>query len=389
MQLPTFLSYFFVLPVAALLGLVFIHGQCRAIARNTFLEAIRQPIFVVLILVGSLLIILAPFVASYSMEPGSGDNRMLVDLDLSNLFILGMILAAFTATGVVASEMESRTALTIVSKPVPRPFFILGKFAGVCGAIAIALYILLIVVLFTIRHKVLQNASDHLDGPVILFGLGGALAALLLAAAANYLYKRVFTSNFTLLLAGLLTLAFLLIMVTAPDWTFQSPLHDWQDHESQMLQITIGTLLIAQGVFIITALAVACSTRMSQVMTLMTCLIVLLLGLTAGRISHEVNAALGITDTSSAFQSISIIADSDETGVRKALFIMGKMLYLAAPNFQFHSPSEAISKGSSLIHDTEGNVSFTYLASVTTYTTCYTAALLALGIALFQKREVS
>lgn len=389
MSLATLLSFLFVVPVAAMLAFIFAHGQCRAITRNTFLEAIRQPIFVVLILVGALMIILNPFLAAYSMDPGSGDNAMLVDLDLSTLFIVGVILAAFTATGVVASEMESHTALTVVSKPVPRAVFILGKFAGVCGAIAVAIYILTLVVLFTIRHKVMQNASDQLDGPVIILGGGGALAALFLAAAANYLYKRVFTSTFTILLAAVLTLALLLIMVIAPQWTFQSPLHDWLDHDSQMLQIAIGSALIAQGVFIITALAVACSTRMSQVMTLMACLIVLVLGLTVGRIANDVNAALGITQNASTFQSISIIAGSEETFVRKALFILGKLLYLAAPNFQFHSPSEAISKGSSLVHDADGNFSLSYLALVSTYTTCYTAALLGLGVALFQKREVS
>lgn len=375
---------------AVVVVLLAVSTQLRAITRNTFLEAIRQPIFVVLILAGALLMVLNPSLAAYTMDPGEGDNRMLIDLGLGTLFFAGMFLAAFTATGVVAAEMESRTALTVVSKPVPRPIFILGKFIGVAGAIAVANYILVLVMLFTIRHKVLQNASDQLDGPVILFAVGAGLAALALAATANYLYQRVFMSTFTGLLAALLTLAFLFVMLIAPDWSFQSPLHDWRDHDYQLVQIAIAGGLITLGVFVMTAVAVAFSTRMSQVMTLMACLIVFILGMSSGSISHLVNATLGISDQdTTALQSIGVIAGSGETLLRKAMFIAGKALYILAPNFQFHWPADAVTQESSLIHDQNGDFSLSYLAAVTGYTAAYILALLGLGVVLFQKREVN
>lgn len=363
--------------------------QLLTITRNTFLEAIRQPIFVVLILVGAIFMVICPFLAAYSMDPGEGDNRMLVDLQMGNLFLIGMFLAAFTATGVVAAEMESRTALTVVSKPVPRPVFIVGKFLGVAGALAVANYILLITVLFTIRHRVLQNASDQLDGPVLTFAVGGLFVAFFVAAAANYLYNRVFTSTFTALLAGILTLSLIMVSLIGPDWSFQSPLHDWQDHDNQMFEIAIGAVLMLQGVLVLTAVAVAFSTRLSQVMTLMVCLVVLAIGLFTGKISQSVDAAMGIPEAASVWESLSIIAGSDNSFARKALYIAGKSLYLVAPNFQFHWPTDAITQGNSLIEDQDGRFSLSYLTGVTAYTTAYIAALLALGVALFQKREVA
>ncbi|MEM9416179.1 MAG: ABC transporter permease subunit [Planctomycetota bacterium] len=363
--------------------------QFFAISRNTFLEAVRQPIFVVLILVGTLLMLLNPFFAAYSMEPGEGDNRMLVDLGLGTLFLAGMFLAAFTATGVVASEMESRTALTVVSKPVPRPIFILGKFVGVAGAIASALYILLLVLLLTVRHRVMQNASDQLDGPVIVFSILAVVGALAIAAAANYLYRRVFTSMFTGMLAGLLTVAFLFVLMVAPDWSFQPLMHDLAERDYQMVQIMIAGFLIAQGVMLLAAIAVALSTRLSQVATLLACLVVLVLGLVAGAISQHINQRLNLDPLAPTFQTIQPILNSGEPFLQKALYLAGKALYAILPNFQFHWPSDAISLESSLIHDEHGEFSLSYLSAISLYTAAYTTAILALGVALFQKREVN
>ncbi|MFI4862341.1 MAG: ABC transporter permease [Phycisphaerales bacterium JB063] len=363
--------------------------QFFAISRNTFLEAIRQPIFVVLILVGALAMVINPFLAAYTMDPGEGDNRMLIDLGLGTLFLAGMFLAAFTATGVVASEMESRTALTVVSKPVPRPVFVVGKFLGVAGAITVALYILAIVLLFTIRHKVLQNASDHLDGPVLTFSLLALFGALAIAAAANYLYRRVFTSMFTGLLAVLLTLAYAVVLMVSPEWSFQSPIHDLAEHDYQIVEIMIASFLIGQGVLVLTAIAVAFSTRFSQVATLLACLVILVLGLGAGAISQLINQRLGIDAQAGTLQSLSPILSSSEPLLQKTLYLAGKALYVVTPNFQFHWPSDAVSLESSLIHDENGNFSTSYIRDVSLYTFAYITALLALGVILFQKREVS
>ena len=73
-----------------------------ALARNAFIESIRQPVQAVLICVGLLALVLNVNLAGYTLED---DNKLLVDLGLSTLFLLGLLMAAFTATSVLAKEI--------------------------------------------------------------------------------------------------------------------------------------------------------------------------------------------------------------------------------------------------------------------------------------------
>jgi ABC-type transport system involved in multi-copper enzyme maturation permease subunit len=328
--------------------------------------------------------------SAYSMEPGAGDNKMLVDLGLGTIFFVGVFLAAFTATGVVNQEMESKTALTVVSKPVPRPVFIVGKFLGVSGAISIAAYLLLLVFMFTLRHRVLQNASDDLDWPVILFGVGAVLLALGIAGSANYLYNKVFTSTLTYALLITVTLAFGLVTLIDKHWDFQSPLTDFVADNNRIAQVAVGGVLMLQGLLILTAVAVAFSTRFSQVVTLVICIgVVMPVGMMSGALSQLVNNAVGIEAGAPLWTSVQTVWEADLPGVRKSAYLAAKAIYIVAPNFQYHWPADAITQGNSLTHDAEGELSLGYLGLVTAYSATYIAAVLALAVVLFQKREVS
>jgi len=178
--------------------------QVLTIGRNTYTESIRQPVFVVLIMASSLLLLLSPSLAAYTLDD---DNKMMIDMGLSTLFLTGLLLAAFTATGVLSAEVENKTVLTVVSKPVSRPLFVLGKFVGVAGAIAVAYWTLSSVFLLLVRHRVMQTASDPFDGPVIVFGLLAGLTALLVATLGNYFYQWVFTSSFVTSAVALMSFA--------------------------------------------------------------------------------------------------------------------------------------------------------------------------------------
>ncbi|MBX2852769.1 MAG: hypothetical protein KTR15_13625 [Phycisphaeraceae bacterium] len=364
--------------------------QLLSITRVTFVEAIRQPIFVVLLLLGTLLMVLNPSVAGYSMEPGAGDNKMLVDLGLGTVFLVGVFLAAFTATGVIHQELTNKTALTIVSKPVPRPVFILGKYIGVSGAILVAGYLLMLVFMLTLRHRVLQNKSDPIDWPVMLCGVGAVLGALGLAAAANYLYKKVFTSTFIYALLLMLTGAFCLVLLVDKDWHLQSPLTDFAADHGRIGQVAVGGLFLMQGLLILSAFAVALSTRFSQVVTLVICLgVVMPIGLMSGALNQLVNTATGIEAGAGLIESVRAVWGTETPVARQAAYLLAKAVYVVAPNFQFHWPADAITQGNSLVHDADGNFSLSYLGMVSAYTLAYITAVLGLGAALFQSKEVS
>lgn len=331
--------------------------QLLTIARNTFIESLRQPIYVVLLITAMLTLILGTMWTAYTLDD---DNKMLIDTGLSMLFLAGLLLSAFTATGVLSREIERKTVLTVVSKPVPRPVFVVGKYLGVAGAIGVAYWILAVEFLFTVRHQVMQTASDPFDGPVLLLGTLAAGAALTLAAWGNFFYRWVFNSTFILALAVSSTLALLGVLVVSKEWSFQPPTHDLN------VQLLYGLVLVFEAVLVLTAVAVAASTRLGQVMTLVVATGVFLLGLVSngvfGTIVHDfpVGTATGPLDA-----------------VGRSL---AWLLYAVTPNLQFLWPADAIVNGNDFTPQ--------YLLTVSGYAALYIAAVLALAVALFQTREV-
>ena len=362
--------------------------QTLTIARNTFTESIRQPIFTVLTLVAAVALVLNVSLAAYSMETGEGDKKLLVDMGLMNVFITGVLLAAFSATGVLSAEIEKRTVLTVVSKPVGRPTFVIGKYLGVAAAILLAYWTLSLVFMATYRHGVMSTASDRFDMPVIVLFVGGALVALVVAAGANYLYNRVFTSAFIKALAVAETVAFLGILVIGKGWTLQGPLTEFADHGGELTEVAVGLVLIFEAVLILTAVAIAVSTRTGQIVTLLICFGVFALGLISNSLSGWVNEKLALPTELGVFTSVAAILGANATLLEKGTYLLAKAVYLVTPNLQFLWPADAITQGHSLVHDADGNFSLTVIALVSSYAGLYVVVVLGLAVALFQRREV-
>ncbi|MEM8737962.1 MAG: hypothetical protein AAGG38_05715 [Planctomycetota bacterium] len=362
--------------------------QLLTISRNTLTESIRQPIYTVLTLVAALGLCLNPMLAAYSMETGGGDRKLLVDMGLSMLFVTGMLLAAFSATGVLSREIEEKTVLTVVSKPVNRPVFVLGKFLGVAAAIFIAYWILALLYLGTYRHGVMSTARDGFDTPVIFLNLAAGLVALGVATVGNYLYNWVFTSTFIKTLAVTISLAFLGVLLLGKGWTPQSPLHEFTINRGEFGQIAVGLFMIFQAVLILTAVAVAVSTRLGQIMTLLICISTFFLGAITSSLSGKVNERLALPAELDTFQSLLAVLGANLEPATKAAFVAAKVLYLVVPNLQFLWPADAITQGHSLIHDEDGRFTLAVLGLTSSYAALYITVVLALAVVLFQRREV-
>jgi len=330
--------------------------QLLAITRNTFIESTRQPIYVVMLLLTTVLLVLNTSLAAYTM---SDDNKILIDMGLSTLFLAGLLLAAFTATGVLSAEVENRTALTVVSKPVPRPLFVLGKYVGVASALALAYWTLMLIFLLTVRHKVMQRASDDFDVPVIIFGPMALMLALIGAALVNYFYRSVFTSSFVFSFAVLVTVAFGLVLVIDKNWQFQSIMTDLNP------QLLVALLLVFEAVLILTAVAITCSTQLGQVMTLVICSLTFLLGL----ISHYFST-----------QADSWIQNVGHSFVHQLLYWLVKVSCFLVPNLQYLWQADALSQGHA--------ITLHHVLFLSGYSLCYIGAILSLAITLFQTREV-
>ncbi len=249
------------------------------IARNAFIESVRQPVFFVMLMVAAVLQILNTWISGFTMGrtkvPGevTGDDKMMFDVSLATVFVCGIILAAFIATATVSREIENKTILTVVSKPVQRTSVILGKYLGVAGAMLLAGGVMIAFLLLGIRHGVLTTAADNPDLPVIFFGLGAIALSMIIAGAGNYMYGWSFGQTVTLLLLPLIWIAYLGVLLVNEDWELQRLSTDIKP------QIMLACFILLVALLVMTAVATAASTRLGQVMTIVVCAVIFLSGL--------------------------------------------------------------------------------------------------------------
>jgi len=131
--------------------------KVAAIAQTTAKEGVSQPLFYVLLAIGVFALIVFPFV---SYNTFGEDVKMLKAEGLTLIKVLAIVLALWTASVSVAEEIEGRTALTLLSKPVGRRQLILGKFLGILVPVAILFVVLGVVFLATVSFKVVYDARE-------------------------------------------------------------------------------------------------------------------------------------------------------------------------------------------------------------------------------------
>jgi len=102
-------------------------GRILTIAGNAFREAVRDRVLYNLVLFVLLLTGVAVFIGELS---GGQERKIIVDLGLSATLLFGAFIAIFVGVGLVYKEIERRTLYAILSKPVGRGEFLLGKYLG-------------------------------------------------------------------------------------------------------------------------------------------------------------------------------------------------------------------------------------------------------------------
>src|SRR6516225_425681 len=109
------------------------------IALATAKETIRQPAFFVMAVFAGALLIGTIFVPYFTFGE---EIKMYKDTGLTTISFFCMVLALLTASSTVAEEIEGKTAITLLSKPINRRQFMIGKFMGIELGV-LTLYILL------------------------------------------------------------------------------------------------------------------------------------------------------------------------------------------------------------------------------------------------------
>lgn len=317
------------------------------VALNTFVETVRQPLYGVILLTTAILLVLNVSLAAFTL---GDDDKLLLDLGLSTLLLSGLFLSAFSAAGVLSREIENKTVLTVISKPVSRPIFLLGKFAGLIVGLGLAYYLATLAFFLTVRHGVLQNSSDPWDQPVLVFGFGSIVLAGLVGAVLNFFYDKDFPTTMLAIVTPLLTLCMFLVAKFGKSW-------EVIPFGSEFVggQVVLAAFLVWLAVMVTAAVALAASTRLGQLMTLLVCTGVLAFGIISDN-------ALG------QYQDSSYVA----TAAYRALPNFGPFWVIDA----LHAQTE------------QTTIPFSYVGLVTAYASLMTAGILSIGIFMFQRREV-
>ena len=186
------------------------------IALATAKEAIRQPVFLLLLCLVLVFNLVNTYIPFFTL---GDDVKMLKDCGLATILIAGLILAIWTSSTSIADEIEGKTAMTLLSKPINRRQFVIGKYLGI---------LLSVILLFV---------------PLVL----GFLACIYLKVP--YDAKE----------SGLTD-------ITA------------RDSLASIVQVLPGVVLIFLEVAVMTAISVAISTRLPMVVNMVTCLAIFVIG---------------------------------------------------------------------------------------------------------------
>ncbi|AFY33821.1 ABC transporter permease [Calothrix sp. PCC 7507] len=165
------------------------------IAKNVFQEVIRDRI---LYIIGFYALILAAAIRLLPEFAATTEGKIFLDFGIVAMSIIGLIVAIFVGTGMVNKEIEKRTILVLVAKPISRSEFITGKYLGLSAVLALLITIMTVIYLAFLQFG---NIS-HPTASILIAAIFIFLQLTLITAVA--ITFGVFTSS---LLAITLTCA--------------------------------------------------------------------------------------------------------------------------------------------------------------------------------------
>jgi hypothetical protein len=314
---------FFVLAFAALLRL---WPKGGAVALAAFREGVRQPMYWLLSGAAFLLLTVSLFIPYFTFGE---DHIMYKDLGYDAIMLTAVVFGALAASMFVSDEIEGRTALTLLSKPVSRREFLLGKYFGILLAA-----LLMFGMLGTYFEGALlyKNFLDRVDPVPQPEWIGTALQTVPVGPATDFLRGT-----------GL-----------------------WVQHTLDTLP---GLVLSFSQVMVLVAVAVTLATRVPMVVNLSTVLVIFLL-------AH-------LTPT---LVTIGKQAKVENPGpVAQLLGFVSQLFDVLLPDL------ESFRIGPALLSDNPlpPGPFVQYLASVTLYGVLYSAIVLLFGLILFEDRDLA
>jgi len=308
------------------------------------MELVRQPIFL-LLMTGSVLfeIFLAvPYYFAFGDEP-----KLVANSSLAVMLLSGLFGAVMSASSSLAREIRTGTALAVLSKPVGRTQFLLAKFTGLAAALTVLTYVNMIGVL--LASKMAFDAYGSTDVKALEI-FGGAIAlSYAVGGFSNFFLRRPFVSDTVFAMLVLCTIATFVI------FQYTRQMQSLGTLAQVNWNLLPAGILILFALWILAALALACSTRLDTIPTLAICSALFLIGLMSDYFF----------------------------GQRAAQHeLWASTLYSVIPNWQLFWLADAIEAG-------KNTFQWDYVGKALAYAICYSGAALAVGAVLFEDRELS
>jgi ABC-type transport system involved in multi-copper enzyme maturation permease subunit len=168
-------------------------GRVFAVARNTYREAIRNRAFLGLLLL-SVAFILSSVLLSALAVAGEG-ARVVVDFGFFAVGLFSAATAIVMGALLVYKEIEKKTIYTIVSKPIHRYEFMIGKYLGLMLILVAQVVGLTIVWALVILLREGDVTVEHAKGMLLVLMEVGVVAAvaMMFSAASNPMLTGLFT----------------------------------------------------------------------------------------------------------------------------------------------------------------------------------------------------
>lgn len=233
------------------------------IAKNTFRETLREPIFLLLLLTALGMIGIFPV---FTMFVFREQVKLVVDSAMATTMVIGWLIAVLSASHAISREIENGTALLLLSKPVKRHVFIVAKILGVLAALTVFWFLCALAAMISIR---VAKDQFRLDNTAMAIYFGTLALSQIIAGVHNYVTRSSFPMASVLSMLGLLPVVTVVIYF----------LPVGGERVGMAMEVVPALVLILYSVWAMGSLATALSTRFGLVSNLLLCTVIFLCGL--------------------------------------------------------------------------------------------------------------
>ncbi|HEY5619032.1 MAG TPA: ABC transporter permease [Vicinamibacterales bacterium] len=152
----------------------------RHVAVNVFKESVRDRVLYNLVAFAALLIGASYLIGQLT---AGQDVKIIKDLGLAAIATFGLLIAVFIGIGLVWKEVERRSIYSLLSKPVRRHEFILGKYAGLALTLLVNVAIMTLAFYAVLAYLTMQFPGARATDPGLLLAIALIFFELLLVTA--------------------------------------------------------------------------------------------------------------------------------------------------------------------------------------------------------------